>query len=200
MKLWQIIAGVALGATLAGCEDKSANISTPAFKAPGTAQQGAISQPAVSGTVYIRQRIALPPNAALTVTLSDATIPDTPSKIIAQRVVRTDGKQAPFSFRLPFNPSDIQPNARILLSAAITVDGRVVMITEQVKMAVTQGGTRHDLILVPVESVALPTQTQPATTVPSSSPTQVTPSNSIPAPTSFKRLSDRGHASWRPSS
>lgn len=185
MKLWQMIAGVALGTTLAGCADKSANIPTPAFKAPGTAQQGAISQPAVSGTVYIRQRIALPPNAALTVTLSDATIPDTPSKVIAQRVVRTDGKQAPFSFILPFNPSDIQPNARILLSGAITVDGRVVMITEQVKMTVTQGGTRHDLILVPVESVALPTQTQPATTVPLSSPTQVTPSNSIPVPTSF---------------
>ncbi|MFT4466107.1 MAG: YbaY family lipoprotein [Sodalis sp. (in: enterobacteria)] len=184
MKLWQIIAGVALGATLAGCADKSANIPTPTFKAPGTAQQGAISQPAVSGTVYIRQRIALPPNTALT--LSDATIPDTPSKIIAQRVVCTDGKQAPFSFVLPFNPSDIQPNARIVLSAAITVDGRVVMITEQVKMAVTQGGgTRHDLILVPVELVALPTQTQPATTVPLSSPTQVTPSESIPAPTSF---------------
>ncbi|WP_025246877.1 YbaY family lipoprotein [Candidatus Sodalis pierantonius] len=184
-RVWQIIAGVALGTTLAGCADKSANIPTPAFKAPGTAQQGAISQPAVSGTVYIRQRIALPPNAALTVTLSDATIPDTPSKVIAQRVVRTDGKQAPFSFVLPFNPSDIQPNGRILLSAAITVDGRVVMITEQVKMAVTQGGARHDLILVPVESVALPTQTQPATTVPLSSPTQVTPSDSIPAPTSF---------------
>lgn len=48
MKHWQVVAGIALGATLAGCADKSANIPTPAFKAPGTAQQGAISQPAVA--------------------------------------------------------------------------------------------------------------------------------------------------------
>lgn len=185
MKLWQIVGSAAVAVTLAGCADKSADIPTPAFKTPGTAQSAAIAQPAVTGTVYIRQRIALPPDAVLTVTLSDATIPDTPSKVISQRVVRTEGKQAPFNFVLPFKPADIQPNARILLSAAITVDGKLMLITDQVKMAVNQGGTKHDLTLVPVRSVAMPTQTRPATTVPASSPTQVTPSDSTPAPTTF---------------
>ncbi len=184
MKLWQIVGGVALGVTLAGCADKSADVATPAFKAPGTpVQQAAIAQPSVSGTVNIRQRIALPPDAVLTVTLSDASVADTPSKVISQRVVRTEGKQAPFSFVLPFSPADIQPNARILLSAAITIDGRITFITEEVKTAVNNGATRHDLVLVPVPSVAVPTQTRPATTVPSTSPTQVTPYQTAPAPT-----------------
>ena len=77
----------------------------------------------MTGSVNIRQRIALPPDAVLTVTLSDASLADAPSKVIAQRAVRTEGQQAPFSFTLPYNPSDIQPNARIILSAAVTVKG-----------------------------------------------------------------------------
>ncbi len=183
MKLWQVIGGVAISVTLAGCADKSQPVATPAFKTPGTAEQSAsIRQPAVTGTVWIRQRVALPPDAVLTVTLSDASISDTPSTVIAQRVVRTEGKQAPFSFVLPFNPAQIQPNARILLSAAITVDGRLMFITEQVKMVVTNGGTKQDLTLVPVEAVAMPTSPAATSTVPLSSPTQVTPSSSVPAP------------------
>lgn len=183
MKLWQIIGSVAMLATVAGCADKGPKVATPAFATPGTAQaSNAIRQPTVSGTVWIRQRIALPPDAVLTVTLSDASRADVPSTVIAQKVVRTEGKQAPFSFVLPYNPSAIQPNARILLSAAVTVDGRVTLMTEQVKPVINNGGTRQDLNLVPAASVPMPTRTLPATTVPSTSPTQVTPSNSVPAP------------------
>lgn len=183
MKFWQIVGGVALSIALAGCADKGHQVNTPAFKTPGTAEQAdALRQPSVSGTVWIRQRIALPPDAVLTVTLSDASISDTPSTVIAQRVVRTEGQQAPFSFVLPFNPAQIQPNARILLSAAITEEGRLMFITEQVKTVINNGGTKQDLILVPVESVAMPTRSSAATTVPLTSPTQVTPSSSVPAP------------------
>ncbi|TKI06267.1 YbaY family lipoprotein [Martelella alba] len=183
MKLWQVMGGVVFAATLAGCADKGHQVATPAFATPGTAQQNnAIRQPTVSGSVWIRQRIALPPDAVLTVTLSDASVPDVPSTIIAQRVMRTNGRQAPFSFLLPYAPSSIRPNARILLSAAVTENGRVTLMTEQVKQVITNGNTKQDLTLIPVTSVALPTRTLPATTVPSSSPTQVTPSSSVPAP------------------
>lgn len=55
------------------------------------------------------------------------------------KAVRTEGKQAPFSFVLPFNPADIQPNARILLSAAITVNDKLVFITDTVQTVINQG-------------------------------------------------------------
>ncbi len=42
----------------------------------------------------------LPPDAVLTVTLSDASLADAPSGAVA-KAVRTEGKQAPFSFVLP---------------------------------------------------------------------------------------------------
>ncbi|HAK4117737.1 TPA: hypothetical protein H1T73_001645 [Salmonella enterica] len=185
MKLVHIVSGLAVAISLAACADKSADIQTPAPN-PNmsiTANQSTIQQPNVSGTVWIRQKVALPPDAVLTVTLSDASLAD----VLSQKAVRTEGKQAPFSFVLPFNPSDIQPNARILLSAAITVDNKLVFITDSVKPVINNGGTKADLTLVPVQQTAVPVQASggATTTVPSTSPTQVNSSSAVPAPTQY---------------
>ncbi|WP_067705282.1 MULTISPECIES: YbaY family lipoprotein [unclassified Erwinia] len=185
MKVLPILTGAALAVALSGCAQKGHDVPTATLASQVAGQQATLRQPNVSGSIYIRQRIALPPDAVLTVTLSDATVADAPSKVISQRVVRTDGKQAPFKFILPFNPSDIKPDARILLSAAITVNGKMMFITDSVKQAVNTGGHKQDLVLVPVPSMALPTQSGAATTLPSTSPTQVSPSSSVPAPTSL---------------
>ncbi len=190
MKLVHMLSGLTVAVALSACADKSADIPTPAPN-PNAAISGAISpdtlrQPNVSGSVWIRQRVAIPSNAVLTVTLSDASLADAPSKVLSQKAVRTNGKQSPFSFILPFNPSDIKPNARILLSAAITVDNKLIFITDTVQPVINDGGTKADLTLVPVEQTALPVQQGGATTtVPSTSPTQVTPSSAVPAPTTY---------------
>ncbi|HEY1847506.1 MAG TPA: YbaY family lipoprotein [Buttiauxella sp.] len=189
MKLVHMLSGLAVAVAVAGCAQKSADVPVPAPAASTSAAtaQPAIAQPSVTGTAWIRQRVALPPDAVLTVTLSDASLADAPSKVLAQKVTRTEGKQAPFSFVLPFNPADIQPNARIILSAAITVNDKLVFITDTVQPVINQGGTKADLTLVPVQQTAVPMQSGggAATTVPSTSPTQVTPSSAVPAPTTF---------------
>ena len=190
MKLVHMASGLAVAIALAACADKSADIQTPAPAANtsiSATQQPAIQQPNVSGTVWIRQKVALPPDAVLTVTLSDASLADAPSKVLAQKAVRTEGKQSPFSFVLPFNPADVQPNARILLSAAITVNDKLVFITDTVQPVINQGGTKADLTLVPVQQTAVPVQASggATTTVPSTSPTQVNPSSAVPAPTQY---------------
>ncbi|WP_435929313.1 YbaY family lipoprotein [Dryocola sp. BD613] len=189
MKLVHVLSGLAVAVTLAGCAQKSADVPTPAPAATtsGAAAQPVIAQPSVTGTAWIRQKVALPPDAVLTVTLSDASLADAPSKVLAQKVTRTQGKQAPFSFVLPFNPADIQPNARIILSAAITVNDKLVFITDTVQPVINQGGTKADLTLVPVQQTAVPVQPGggAVTTVPSTSPTQVNPSSAVPAPTTF---------------
>ncbi len=185
MKFWHVISGMTLAAAITGCADHSKPVPTPTLGSAVAGQQSTIKQPNVSGSVYIRQRIALPPDAVLTVTLADASMADAPSKVLAQRAVRTAGKQAPFQFTLPFNPADIQPNARILLSAAITIDGKLAFITDTIKPVINQGGTKAELLLVPVANRAMPTQPGAVSTVPATSPTQVTPSASIPAPTTM---------------
>jgi len=184
MKIVPMLTGIAVAVALSACADKSADIQTPAPNPNAAgATQAAIQQPNVSGTVWIRQKVALPPDAVLTVTVSDASLADAPSKVIAQKVTRTEGKQAPFSFVLPFNPADIQPNARILLSAAITLNDKLIFITDTVQPIINQGGTKADLTLVPVTQTAMSMQSGAATTVPSTSPTQVNPSSADPAPT-----------------
>lgn len=162
MKLWQIVGGTALSFALAGC---ATHQQTPPPDSPNStaspSMRPAITGPNVSGVVNISQNVALPPDAVLTVTLSDASQPNAPSRVIAQKVARTVGKQAPFSFILPYNPQDIQPNARIILSAAVTINDRLVFITDNIKEVVTHAmGTRADLNLVPVTSV--PVMTKPA--------------------------------------
>lgn len=186
MKVVHMLSGLAVAVALSACAQKSADIPTPAPNPnPSAATQPVIQQPNVSGTAWIRQKVALPPDAVLTVTLSDASLADAPSKVISQKVTRTEGKQAPFSFVLPYSPADVQPNARILLSAAVTVNDKLVFITDTVQQVINNGGTKADLTLVPVQDTAVPVATDGgvATTVPSTSPTQVNPSSAVPAPT-----------------
>ena len=187
MKLVPMLSGIAIAVALSACAGKSAQVPAADPYGINTLSQQSIQQPNVSGTIWIRQKVALPPDAVLTVTLSDASLADAPSKVLAQKAVRTEGKQSPFSFVLPFNPADVQPNARILLSAAITVNDKLVFITDTVQPVINQGGTKADLTLVPVQQTAVPVQASggATTTVPSTSPTQVNPSSAVPAPTQY---------------
>ncbi|QBC03919.1 YbaY family lipoprotein [Enterobacter cloacae] len=162
MKLVPMLSGVAIAVALSACAGKSAQVPVPAADPYGinTLSQQSIQQPNVSGTIWIKQKVALPPDAILTVTLSDASLADAPSKVLAQRAVRTEGKQAPFSFVLPYNPSDVQPNARILMSAAVTINGKLVFITDTVQEAINNGGTKVDLNMVPVQQTEVPVAPQ----------------------------------------
>lgn len=175
MKLVPMLSGVAMAVALSACADKSADVAVPTATPNGinTLSQQAIRQPNVSGTIWIKQKVALPPDAVLTVTLSDASLADAPSKVLAQRAVRTEGKQAPFSFVLPYNPSDVQPNARILLSAAVTINDKLVFITDTVQEAVNKGGTKIDLTTVPVQQTEVPVATQ------TNQPTLPTPNTDV---------------------
>uniref|UniRef100_UPI0016531E03 YbaY family lipoprotein n=1 Tax=Serratia marcescens TaxID=615 RepID=UPI0016531E03 len=84
MKVVHMLSGLAVAVALSACAQKSADIPTPAPNPnPSAATQPVIQQPHVSGTAWIRQKVALPPDAVLTVTLSDASLADAPSKVIS---------------------------------------------------------------------------------------------------------------------
>ena len=78
---------------LAGCT------STPVVPATGTGT--ATSK--VTGSVTYRERIALPPSAVVTVKLVDVSLADAPSVLIAEQVIRTEGRQVPFEFALDYD-------------------------------------------------------------------------------------------------
>ncbi|MGX7872224.1 YbaY family lipoprotein [Mesorhizobium sp. ORM6] len=84
---------------------------------------------AVRGEVIYRERIALPPSAELSVQLADVSLADAPAKIVGEQKIRPAG-QVPISFEIKFDPSVIQPRMTYALQARITVDGRLLFISD----------------------------------------------------------------------
>ena len=160
MKFAYMLSALAVATALTACANNHGATTADNAAAPDPYGIASLTssqqQPNVSGTISIRQRVALPPDAVLTVTLSDASLADAPAHVLAQKTVRTEGQQPPYNFVLPYNPADIKPNARILLSSAITVNGQMMFITDTVQTVVNGGGNRADLILVPVQQTAVP--------------------------------------------
>lgn len=95
----------------------------------------------ISGEVLYRERIALPPNAVLTVQLADVSLADAPAAIIAEQTVDPAG-QVPIKFELRFDPSVIQPKMSYAFQARITVEDQLWFITD----------TRHEVDPLTVNS------------------------------------------------
>ncbi|SBS64658.1 YbaY family lipoprotein [Vibrio atlanticus] len=106
----------------------------------------------VSGTVSYRERIALPENAVVTVTLEDISLADAPSTVIATQEFTTDGKQVPFAFELSYDNNKIKANHRYNMRATIHVDGKLRFTTDTIKSVITdvENTQQADLRLVGV--------------------------------------------------
>jgi putative lipoprotein len=98
----------------------------------GLIMPGAIAaeEIAITGEVSYRERIALPPNAVLTVRLSDVSLADTPETVIAEQKIEPAG-QVPIKFEIKVDPAVIQPNVNYALQARITVDDRLMFINDE---------------------------------------------------------------------
>ncbi|MDH5918471.1 YbaY family lipoprotein [Vibrio splendidus] len=106
----------------------------------------------ISGTVSYRERIALPENAVVTVTLEDISRADAPSTVIATQEFTTDGKQVPFAFELSYDNNKIKANHRYNMRATIHVDGKLRFTTDTIKSVITdvENTQQADLRLVGV--------------------------------------------------
>ncbi|TSE05076.1 META domain-containing protein [Mesorhizobium intechi] len=83
----------------------------------------------VRGEVTYRERIALPPSAVLSVQLADVSLADAPARIIGEQTVKPAG-QVPISFEIKFDPSVIRSQMTYALQARITVDGKLMFISD----------------------------------------------------------------------
>lgn len=84
----------------------------------------------VTGEVFYLQRMALPPQAVLSVTLQDVSLADAPSIELARQQGPVNG-QVPLPFRLDYNPQQVDPRHRYSVSARIELDGRMLFISTQ---------------------------------------------------------------------
>jgi putative lipoprotein len=105
----------------------------------------------VTGTVNYLERVALPPTAVVKVRLVDVSRADAPAAIIFEQIIPTAGKQVPFFFKIPFDPSKIKANYAYAVQARIEEDGRLRFISDQHYAVITRNAPMHvDIILRPV--------------------------------------------------
>ena len=83
----------------------------------------------VTGTLAYRERIALPDNAVVTVTLQDISLADAPAKVIAN-IASKRSCASTFEFDLAYDTNKIEARHRYSVSARIEVDGKLRFITD----------------------------------------------------------------------
>ena len=109
---------------------------------------GARSMAQVTGTVTYRERIALPPTAVVTVKLVDVSRADAPAIVIGEQVIHPAGRQVPFEFSIPYDPSQIQPQYTYAVQARIEDGGRLLFISDRMYPVLTRDAPNHvDMVL-----------------------------------------------------
>ncbi|TIN41900.1 MAG: META domain-containing protein [Mesorhizobium sp.] len=83
----------------------------------------------LKGEVMYRERIALPPKAVLSVQLADVSLADATAAVIGERKVAPAG-QVSIKFEISFVPQVIRPHMTYALQARITVDDRLLFISD----------------------------------------------------------------------
>ena len=91
----------------------------------------------VSGNVVYRQRIALPDNAVIIVSIVDVALADAPAPVLARQEIH--GGQVPIPFSLTLNLDDLAAHAMPSIGARIEADGQLIWITDMVTPVDTSG-------------------------------------------------------------
>lgn len=85
----------------------------------------------LTGTVVHLERIALPPDAVLTVTLEDVSRADAPAVILGQTQIILNGQQSPIPFAVLYPRSAVRPEAVYVARARVTQGENLLFTTTQ---------------------------------------------------------------------
>ena len=103
----------------------------------------------ISGSVSYRQRIALPPDAILTIKVQDTSRADAKALTLAEQTIELNGQQVPIAFNLVVDRDLVRSKkARITLLARIEQGGKLLFINDKaypVKLVDGKGHTDMDL-------------------------------------------------------
>ena len=105
----------------------------------------------VTGSVSYRERIALPADAIIHVSLLDVSLMDVAAKLIAEQTI-TPQHQVPIQFALEYDPQAIDERMTYSVRADIRSAGKLVFTTDSSYQVLTRGNSDHvELILVQVK-------------------------------------------------
>lgn len=121
------------------------------FGGPGQEQEMVLarsqSSPVVTGVVVYRERIALPPDAALTVRLLDVSRSDAPAVVLGEQRVQPTG-QVPIPFEVPYDPTRVDDRMSCTLEARIEAGGAPIFISTRAFPVITGDSPTKDVEIV----------------------------------------------------
>lgn len=136
-----VVAMAALAA--GGCQ-----MTVPFNTAPS--REGKTVLTLLEGIATYRERIALPPDAVLIVTIQDVSLADAPASVIARVRLPTNGRQVPLPYAVEYDASRILAGRRYTVSGRVEDGtGRLLWITDTA-ISLPEPGDRVDLPLVQV--------------------------------------------------
>jgi uncharacterized lipoprotein YbaY len=105
-------------------------------------------RPIVAGTVTYIQKIALPPDAVLTVQLQDVSKADAPATVIGETIV-TEFDEIPIPFAVSYDPEVIDTRNTYALSVRITDGAGNLLFTNTMSyLVITQGNPSEVEVMV----------------------------------------------------
>lgn len=102
----------------------------------------------VTGTVTYRERIALPPNAVIHVSLQDVSRAGAPAIILGEQSIPANGAQVPIPFAIAYDPAAIDERFTYSVRARITVDGQLAFTSTTATLVITRGNPTQVEIVV----------------------------------------------------
>jgi heat shock protein HslJ/uncharacterized lipoprotein YbaY len=134
----------------------------------GPTSPGAGAPTRVSGTVSLRERIALVPGSVLIVTLEDTSRADVASTLLGETRITIEGNPVPISFVIEVDPGRIEPKHRYTVRARVLDPQGALRWTSTQAYPVITGG-HPSSVDVQVEAIRRPVATGPAAALPPSS-------------------------------
>jgi putative lipoprotein len=154
---WTVVAAAIIAALLALCTIVICTTALTALFAGGQAEDS------VSGTVTYRERIALPPDAVVSVQIRDVSLADAPAQVMGEQIIENPG-QVPIPYDVAYDPNDIDERHTYAAAARI-VDGsgKLLFITTTIFPVITRGNPTEDvqLLVERVEEAPPPEPTVP---------------------------------------
>ena len=106
----------------------------------------------ITGTLSYLQRIALPPDAVVTVKIEDTSKADVVAEVIGEQIIQTKGNQVPFAFSIPYNAKQIEENHRYSLQVRIEDGGgKLLFINDAYIPVITSGNPTQDIEIILVQ-------------------------------------------------
>jgi putative lipoprotein len=135
------ILAFATGLALApGCRPAADSTPEPESRAPAPADSVPLTGTAtLTGSVTYRERIALDPEAEVTVTLQDVSRADAPAIEIASTTFRAEGRQVPLPFELTYDLGRIDERRSYSLAARVQKDGQLLWTSDTHVPVLTRG-------------------------------------------------------------